>query len=222
MILPIFIHFFFLVFTTNEEKISNSTINCDGISMCESNKLCLFLSPKNNATTAEKLSFLKNHPIHPLGDLNKLPFDPYTLYHRKMPNLQITKRNWLSYSIIIYKLYCLICTCYSDSESPFRNGISPCRKTVYEKVEVHEQNKSHQMALMAYLLTKKNLDIESRIKKLHSSDVEQKRQVLKRIIDIIIFIGSQGFAFREKNELAFSVENNDNHGNFALRTFIIL
>lgn len=131
-----------------------------------------------------------------------------------MPNLQIIKRNWLSYSIVINKMYCFICTCYSDSESPFRNGITPCRKTVYEKVEVHKQSKSHQMALMAYLLAKKNLDIESRIKKLHSSDVEQKRQVLKRIIDIIIFIGFQGLAFRGKNESAFSLKNNDYHGNF--------
>lgn len=59
--------FFFLVFTTSEEKLSNITINCD--SMCESNESGLLLSPKNNATTAEKLSFLKNHPIHPSGDL---------------------------------------------------------------------------------------------------------------------------------------------------------
>lgn len=138
-----------------------------------------------------------------------------------MPNSQIIKRNWLSYSIIINKLYCFICTCYSDSKSPFRNGIIPYRKTVYEKVEVHEQSKSHQIALMAYLLAKKNLDIESRVKKLHSVDVEQKRQVLKRIIDIIIFIGSQGLAFRGKNESAFSLQNNDNHGNFlALVLFL--
>lgn len=125
-----YIYTFFFLVTTNEEKFSNSTINCDGISMCESNELGLFLSPKNNATTAEKLSFSKNNPIHISGDLNKLPFDLYTLYHRKMPNLQIIKRNWLSYSIIINKLYCFIYTCYSDSDSPFKNSIIPRRKTL--------------------------------------------------------------------------------------------
>src|SRR6185437_2982798 len=49
----------------------------------------------------------------------------------------------------------------------------------------------------------------------HSSDIEIRRSVLYRLIDIILFIGRQGLAYRGTKEAAYTLEIKDlNHGNF--------
>lgn len=58
--------------------------------------------------------------------------------------------------------------------------------------------------------------------KKHSEHVLQRRLVLRRIINIIKFIGTQGLAFRGKHEAAFSLDNNNtNHGNFLALVLLL-
>lgn len=49
----------------------------------------------------------------------------------------------------------------------------------------------------------------------HAKKVEIRKEILKRLIEIIIFIGTQGISYRGKEEGAYSLVNRTkNHGNF--------
>ncbi|CAI6346479.1 unnamed protein product [Macrosiphum euphorbiae] len=48
-----------------------------------------------------------------------------------------------------------------------------------------------------------------------SQEVQSRRKVLERLIDIVIFIGRQGIPYRGKHEAAYALRNvEENHGNF--------
>jgi len=48
-----------------------------------------------------------------------------------------------------------------------------------------------------------------------AQQVEIRRQILKHLIDIVLFIGQQGIPYRGKHEAAHSLTDNSlNHGNF--------
>jgi len=50
---------------------------------------------------------------------------------------------------------------------------------------------------------------------MHSKEVEHSRLVVKRLIDIILFIGRQGISFTGKDEAVYSLEDKSvNHDNF--------
>lgn len=137
-----------------------------------------------------------------------------------MLNQTMVQRKWLSYSLHLNKIYCVTCLCYTDRTSPFTQGITPSTKYVYNQVELHEKSSTH--ALMSFLLQSKNQCTKSLLTKKHSEDVLQRRLVLRRIIDIIKFIGTQGLAFRGKHEAAFSLDNNNtNHENFLALVLLL-
>lgn len=172
--------------------------------------MTLFVLPSLKATTSDKLCFFKMHPIQPSGDLHRLPFQACRIYYRIMTNQTRVHRKWLSYSLHLNKIYCVICLCYTDRTSPFTKGLTPSTKHIYNQVELHEKSDIHGTALMAYLLQSKNQCTESKLKKHHSAEVAQKRLVLQRVIDIIIFIGTWSLAFRGKHEAAYSLNDNKN------------
>jgi len=139
-----------------------------------------------------------------------------------MSNQTMVQRKWLFYSLYLNKMYCVTCLCYTDRISPFTQGITPSSKYVYNQVELHEQSSTHETALMSFLLQSKNQCTKSLLTKKHSADVLKRRSVLRRIIDIIKFIGIQDLAFRRKHEAAFLlVNNNINHDNFLALVLLL-
>jgi len=102
--------------------------------------------------------------------------------------------------------------------SPFReisnliSGLNVTNsKNVYNTLKIHESSQTHREAVSALLRAnlKKNIDncIDYNLKEMHSKEVEHSRLVIKRLIDIILFIGRQGISFRGKDEAAYSLED---------------
>lgn len=95
----------------------------------------------------------------------------------------------------------------SSNDSPFVNGYIIKAKHVYKATEVHVNSKTHQLAISVALHCLLSRDIGSSINRdltfKRAKKVEQRRLVLKRLIDIILFIGQQGLPFRGKEEGAF-------------------
>ncbi|KAL4132621.1 hypothetical protein QTP88_009743 [Uroleucon formosanum] len=100
----------------------------------------------------------------------------------------------------------------------FVNGYTIKAKHVYKAAEEHENSKTHQQAISATLQCAMSKDIGSLIDRnltfKRLKEIEQRRLVLKRLIDIIIVIGRQGLQFRGKEESAHSLNKKGNHGNF--------
>lgn len=89
----------------------------------------------------------------------------------------------------------------------------------FNHAEEHENSKIHQQAITAALQCSMSKDIVSLINRNMAlkrlEEVEQRRLVLKRFIDIILFIGRQDLLFRSKEEGAsYSLNKKGKHGNF--------
>ncbi|XP_060873035.1 uncharacterized protein LOC132946929 [Metopolophium dirhodum] len=181
-----------------------------------------FIIPDCKESIGTKKAFLERHPIQPLGTNGKqMPFNPSKLYYRALPNGEKILRKSLSYSSILNKIFCASCMVFSDKTSnvsPFVNGYTIKAKHVYKAAEEHENSKTHRHAISAALQCSMSKDIGSLIDRdltfKRMKEIEQRRLVLKRLIDIIIFIGRQGFPFRGKEEGAHSLNKKGNHGNF--------
>jgi len=128
-------------------------------------------------------------------------------------------RKWVSYTVKHKALFCCICICYGDGTGPFSKGFTHC-KHVYTRISEHENSKKHKMNVDAHIIKKNYGFIDSPVTYSHSSimkkEVENRRQVLLRIIDIIKLIGKRGLSYRAKNnEAAYTLINPSlDHGNF--------
>ncbi|KAK9884218.1 hypothetical protein WA026_005168 [Henosepilachna vigintioctopunctata] len=129
----------------------------------EIQKLSEFAAPRKNATIAEKLSLLSVHPIQPSGDKNSLPFDANRVYYRKLPTGTLIRREYVSCSLELNKLFCTACMCFAsyatkeegEGRSPFIDGVTPSKKHIYEQLVKHEEIHSHQLAVVALFTAKK-------------------------------------------------------------------
>ncbi|KAL4100932.1 hypothetical protein QTP88_020957 [Uroleucon formosanum] len=160
-----------------------------------SSSLAFFIRPASNESVEIKLAFLKSHPIQPLVLSNdKLPLDPQKMYYQTLSDSQNVQRKWLSYCSYSKRIFC---TTYMT----FLTGLEVLNsKNVYGTVKKHEQSKTYGEAVSALLQANLNKNIESciniNLREIHSKEVEFNRLVIKRLIDIIMFIGRQGLAFR--------------------------
>lgn len=180
-----------------------------------------FVRPDMRANVAEKLDFLRHHPIQPSAYECDLPFNAGRTYIRTLPDKTKQDRKWLSYSAETEKVYCNICMAFSfGKESAFTEGIKVVIKHFYNQIVKHECSASHECAVRVLMLASKQKDIENlmanEVTEKRNLEVEFRRRVIRRIIDIILFIGKQGIAYRgHREEAAAYLDNNKvNHGNF--------
>lgn len=187
-------------------------------------EIAYFIMPNHNDSTEVKLAFLKNHPIQPmLLDNDNLPFDPNKVYFQTTLTKNTINRKWLSYCSYNKTIFCTTCICFGvnhENVSNLINGLCVENvKSLYGTLKTHELSKYHYAAASALLQAKSNNSIDSciniNVKSIHMKEVEYRRLVIKRLIDIIVFIGRQGLPFRGKEEVAYNLQNRSvNHGNF--------
>lgn len=181
-----------------------------------------FVCPNLNDSIGFKKAFWKRHPIQVSAVQGQpLPFDPSKLYYRLLPNGERIQRKWLSYSLELNKLFCASCMAFGDMNnrvSPFVVGHTFSIKHSYKAVQEHENSSSHKNGMAAALQSCHGADIGTLISKnlssQRSTEINNRRLVIKRIIDIILFIGRQGLAYRGKEEAAYTLNTQGNHGNF--------
>lgn len=181
----------------------------------------IFVSPPTHASIQEKLLFLKNHPIQPTHvEFPRLPFKTL-IYKRQLTNGEYVPRNWLSYSSQLNKLFCTICMVFSNIKSVFNSDGMGDFKRVKQRIREHENSLSHSNSVDAYFRAKNNENIEFKInsdfENLRKNQVTTNRMVIKRIIDIILFIARQNLSYRGKDESFSLLRENDlslKRGNF--------
>jgi len=124
-------------------------------------------------------------------------------------------RNWLSYSIKKYVVYCLPCWIFpqkGSSENPWNTSGINDWKHLSERIKSHETSVFHIDSCTVYEIWRKNktFDIVS-----HKSLREEHnfwRKVLERILDVTMMLPTCNLAFRGSKE---NIEDEDsNKGNF--------
>lgn len=121
----------------------------------------------------------------------------------------------------------ITCGVYHENASSLVNDLCvDIIKSLYDTLKIDELSNNHYAAASALLQAKSNNIIDSciniNLKGIHMKGFECRRFVIKKLIDIIIFIGRQGLPFSGKEEAAYNLENRPvNLGNFLELVWLI-
>ena len=134
-------------------------------------------------------------------------------------------RDWLIYSPLKNKMYCLACWLFPCKEFPlFREhwanpdlGINKWKKGA-EKLAKHEGSAAHLASVGMMMQTRLHLLKERGICaeqwRAHKNKFEENRQIMKRLIDVTLFLASQNISFRGNTEASGRRGVDVNEGNF--------
>lgn len=132
-------------------------------------------------------------------------------------------RHWLIYSPKSNRLHCSCCWLFECKDKDTltwadpKHGFSKFRKGL-ERIERHEQSKTHREAEKTFLMMKYRISQDSTVilglMKAERERVERNRQVLRRLIDASLFLARQGPAFCGHREYAGLGAPGVNEGNF--------
>lgn len=136
-------------------------------------------------------------------------------YERKLGNSEVVNRSWLLYSVIKNAIFCFCCRLFSSVKMSLTSaaGYSDWGHT-YQLLSEHEKSPAHMKAFQTWMELSKRLRCEKTIdaenQRIIRKQAERWREVLKRLVYIIQFLGSQNLAFRGKSDKIFM----RNNGNF--------
>uniref|UniRef100_A0A3B1JTW1 TTF-type domain-containing protein n=1 Tax=Astyanax mexicanus TaxID=7994 RepID=A0A3B1JTW1_ASTMX len=126
-----------------------------------------------------------------------------------LPNGQTVTRQWLLYSPSTGCVYCFACKLFSSKHNTFVHGFSDWKHS--ERIGEHEGSVEHRACMLAlYNRSRGTATIDSDIVKQIDAERQYWREVLKRVVAVIQFLGERGLAFRGDDELLGSAHN----GNF--------
>ncbi|KAL4121241.1 hypothetical protein QTP88_013793 [Uroleucon formosanum] len=119
------------------------------------------------------------------------------------------KRNWLVFSPKSNKMYCFSCFLFrtlskhNSNWSDPAEGVNNFRKGL-EKIIKHETSSDHTNTVKEYLVLKAQLQNDNTIihnlMRAEKSEKEHNRNVLKRLIDVSLFLAKNGLPFRGHKE----------------------
>ena len=218
---------------------SNETIDTSTIGEkwdtpeCQSeivDELSPFVIPREASPICEKLQWLKLHPVQPI--LSNMPFDATRVYFRttsitysdaaksslQPKQSEMIPRKWLSYCSETKKIYCSMCAVFStDKISIFCKGkfIKDTRH-VYNDIEKHEVSEAHKTATIAFLINSKNANVQSLLFRGGEKLIQENREIVHRVINIILLLAKQNAGFRgHREEAAYNLTNlKSKQGNF--------
>ncbi|KAL4153274.1 hypothetical protein QTP88_001107 [Uroleucon formosanum] len=133
-------------------------------------------------------------------------------------------RTWLCYSIILDMVYCETCWLFADrlNKNYYSNWVDGVNNWQHlaQKISKHESSTQHIEAVQVRSLWNKNKIIDEQLERQISEEADFWRNVLERIIKIILFLTTGNTALRGK-EGKFGDCNKFAEGNF-LRTVRLL
>jgi len=183
-------------------------------------KLCLLKNPNYELIT----KILEISPSQPTANsLNKKQFPinkngrrfHSEWYKKILPDgKSVENRNWLSYSITNDHIYCIDCMFFSSSDNQpntawTKNGFNAWSRGL-NGIERHECTESHIASSMKRLLRQSILPIIPSLQCRKKEQVFKNREIVKQLIDITLYLGRHGLAFRGHREGWYE----QNKGNF--------
>lgn len=129
------------------------------------------------------------------------------MFDYEKPNNEIGKREWLLYSPSTYKVYCFYCCLFNDKKSgQFCTGFNDWKNPVY--ISQHAKSTQHITAVGVFH-SRRNISerIDAQLESQFLETRDYWQNVLKRVIETIVFISERGLAFRGSDEKVGSKDN---------------
>ena len=220
------------------EQVSDSEIQAEQVDLAVSDECRdidkgqdnLFSFLGQNASVAEKVSFVNQHPFQPdKREALNLTADISKIYFRVLPNGDRVQRNWITAKVVnktLISFHCSICLAFgNDPSCNFIQGVSD---RLPQRAKDHEDTHLHRDSVGAYLAAKNckyvSHLLNGEVLSLRKKQIEANLGVLKIIFDIIKLIARQTLPYRAHgtNESLYNLRNPSlNHGNFLeiVKTF---
>lgn len=134
---------------------------------------------------------------------------------RTLPNGETVFRNWVIYSPSRNAIFCFTCRLFgssSSSSNTFLVGFTDFHNA-HRSFQQHEKSQPHILSELAYRIRAKELKcitVDASFVNQTEDEMKYWRDILKRIVAVIKFLGSRGLAFRGANQVCGSIHN----GNF--------
>ena len=159
---------------------------------------------------------------------HKLPVDsqnqafPISVFNYKKFNGEVAERDWLVWSRIKRALFCFPCRMFSKGSEVNASLLSTSLgwpatakwRKLCDRVPVHERSIYHKRNYLSWRELEQRLRSNRCMENILSAEIETEEakwyNILQRLIDIILFLGERGLAFRGSSHLIGSVQN----GNF--------
>ncbi|XP_019851026.1 PREDICTED: zinc finger MYM-type protein 1-like [Amphimedon queenslandica] len=176
---------------------------------------------KTTLTDSEVKQTILSGPIHyPKSfprDSKNVKF-PVSILTSKLQNGNYVERDWLVWSEEKTALFCFPCRIFSCSEVSHLSSVTGWSteigwKKLYDRIPMHEKSITHRENYIRWREAELHLHddgIDVRLSDDIRSEKLRWREILKRIIDVILFLGERGLAFRGSTQ---KIGHRDN-GNF--------
>ena len=134
-----------------------------------------------------------------------------SMFERKVKNGDVMKRSWLCFSPITGKLYCFQCKLFITTKTQFtREGYCDW-KNAHSRLEEHEKSNAHLEAVYNFTMRSSMAGmVDLSLKKQIEVERNYWKNLLKKIISVIIFLAERNLPFRGDHETLGA----SNNGNF--------
>nr|XP_008169192.1 zinc finger MYM-type protein 1-like [Chrysemys picta bellii] len=142
-----------------------------------------------------------------------------THFYRTMANGEKIRRSWLIYSVQKDAIFCFYCKLFGTGDIPLRRGTSAW-KALSKRLQQHETGKGHQDCMVKWFDLRSGIVNHTSIDQLKLQAFLKERDfwrnVVKRMVDVIIFLSKRNLAFRGSNEKLGDPSNGNFLGLFEL------
>lgn len=162
------------------------------------------------ARSSETKRYILSEPLcQPKGEFKKINgyrFQP-NLYNTVSPTGIAVHRTWLQYSTHTNEAYCLPCWLFGppiqendfNAKSAWQTGFQAFKHTK-QSVERHESSNIHIIATQCMKQFKSGQGIDKSLAEERQAEEKFWRKVIKRVVDVIILLGTQNLPLRGHRE----------------------
>lgn len=206
-----------------EHEPNLEIVNTDSLE--ETDEGTIFFDIGTYNSTQQQEALLKDPEPYP----HEFPRDkdgsifPTVLLKKKLESGSLIERDWLVWSRSKESFYCYPCRLFCELPENQRSSLSVLGgwgpekgyHQLYSRIPDHERSVNHKMCYMKYRTAQKDLkNSESILKSFFEMQIETEaekwKKLLKRFLDVILFIAERGLALRGSNQIIGDCGN----GNF--------
>lgn len=183
-----------------------------------------------NISSSEIEQAVRNGPeiVHENLPKDRYRKFPINIFSYTLPNGEVVDRDWLVWSRCKNALFCFPCRLFSKLVGDQRSYLASVTgytsegnqrwKKLYDRIPQHQNSIDHKKCYVEWKCMEKRifdeLLIEHQLFDQITTEAQKWREILKRILHVIIFIGERGLPLRGDNCLIGDANNGLFLGNF--------
>lgn len=152
---------------------------------------------------------LFNNIFPKIGDKNgEIRSFHESYYTKTLPDGTCSRRSWLSYSPSLNRIFCISCKIFGLPKAKnmiMASSGSNDFKNLKRNIEAHETCMHHLQAEISRTLFASNYRIDVEIVHSANQKIADNREILKVVIDVLVYIARQNISLRGHNESCSSM-----------------